>query len=39
LLAYIEILKQDAREDYRVQVLAYAMGGGEKPEIPKILSL
>jgi hypothetical protein len=38
LLAFLESLKRDAREDYRMQLLAYAFAGGEKPpELPAIL--
>lgn len=37
LLAFVEVLKQDAAEEFRFAKLAYAIGGGRKPEVPKIL--
>lgn len=37
LLAYIEVLKEDAATDFRFQVLAYRIAGGKKPTLPKIL--
>jgi hypothetical protein len=37
LLAYIDVLKQDAREEYRFVQLACALGGGKPPEPPSIL--
>ena len=38
LLAYVELLKQDAREEYRQAELFFAMGKLKKlPPLPRIL--
>jgi hypothetical protein len=38
LLAYVEILKQDATDQYKLELLMYALGKMKKPpSLPRIL--